>query len=198
MRELSLKDSSSSSRGNNLTEKELIHLVRRKDPAGMRCFYNRYVGYLTAVCSRYVVDPSSVKDVLQESFLKMFSHFNQFEYRGDGSLKAWATRIVVNQALNHLRGKGRLTCVEALPDLVQEEEDFQLPEIPAAVLQDMIRQLPDGYRTVFNLFVFEKKSHREIASMLGIKEDTSASQLFRARAQLTRTIKAYIKEHEDG
>ena len=60
----------------------------------------------------------------------------------------------------------------------------------------MIKALPDGYRTVFNLFVFEKKSHREIASMLGIKEDSSASQFFRARALLAKNIKNYLKEHD--
>ena len=69
-------------------------------------------------------------------------------------------------------------------------------EVPAAVLQRMIQELPDGYRTVFNLFVFEKKSHREIAGLLGIRQDSSASQYFRARAYLARQVKAYLKEHE--
>ena len=85
--------------------------------------------------------------------------------------------------------------MEALPDLPEESEP-EVDQVPAPVLQQFIQALPDGYRTVFNLFVFEKKSHREIAALLGIKEDSSASQFFRARALLARKIKQYLKENE--
>ncbi len=161
----------------------------------MRSFYERYAGYLTAVCSRYVVDRTNVKDILQEAFIKVFQSLDRFEYRGEGSVKAWITRIVVNDSLKYLRTSSRLNFVDALPDIPEDDEPT-LPQIPPAVVQEMIKALPDGYRTVFNLFVFEKKSHREIASLLGIKEDSSASQFFRARAMLARNIKNYIKEHE--
>lgn len=181
--------------GSNQTERELLEALRRKDPAGTRAFYDRYVGYLTAVALRYVPDRAAVKDILQDSFLRIFDAVDRFEYRGDGSLKAWAGRIVVNGALKSLRQQGKLSYVEDLPD-IPEEEDVPVQNIPSAVLQRMIQELPDGYRTVFNLFVFEKKPHREIAALLGIKEDSSASQYFRARALLARQIKAYLKEHE--
>ena len=161
----------------------------------MRSFYERYAGYLTAVCSRYVVDGTNVKDILQEAFIKVFQSLDRFEYRGEGSVKAWITRIVVNDSLKYLRTSSRLNFVDDLPDIPEDDEPT-LPQIPPAVVQEMIKALPDGYRTVFNLFVFEKKSHREIASLLGIKEDSSASQFFRARAMLARNIKNYIKEHE--
>lgn len=161
----------------------------------MRSFYERYAGYLTAVCSRYVVDRSDVKDILQEAFVKAFQGLDRFEYRGEGSVRAWITRIVVNDSLKYLRTSSRLNFVDDLPDLPEDDES-SLPDIPPAVVQNMIKALPDGYRTVFNLYVFEKKSHREIASLLGIKEDSSASQYFRARAMLARNIKQYIKEHE--
>ena len=190
-----LKRSSSSRPGNELTELEIIKLVRSGDSSGMRCLYERYAGYLTAVCSRYVVDRSAVKDILQEAFIKIFKGLDSFDYRGEGSLKAWVTRIVVNDSLKALRASSRLSFVDDIPD--EPEEDVQsMPEVPAKVVQEMIKALPDGYRTVFNLFVFEKKSHREIASLLGIKEDSSASQFFRARAMLAKSIKAYWKEHE--
>ena len=162
----------------------------------MRALYERYVGYLTAVCSRYVVDRAAVKDILQEAFVKVFSKLEGFEYRGEGSLKAWMGRIVVNDSLKYLRGSGRISYVDELPD-AGEDDDRPVPEIPAAVLADLIKALPDGYRTVFNLFVFEKKSHREIAELMGIKEDSSASQFFRARAQLAKSIRQYWKEHKD-
>ena len=177
------------------TERELLEKIRGKDAAARRLFYERYAGYLTAVCSRYIPDRQAAKDVLQESFVKMLPALDRFEYRGEGSLRAWASRIVVNTALKSLRGRGRLTSVEALPDLVQDEEP-EVERVPARVLHGFIQALPDGYRTVFNLFVFENKSHREIAGLLGIKEDSSASQYSRARAQLARQIKAYLKEHE--
>ncbi len=161
----------------------------------MRQFYERYADYLTAVCSRYIPEKADAKDVLQESFVKMLGALDSFEYRGEGSLKAWSSRIVVNTALKSLRKSGRLRYMEALPDLPEESEP-EVERVPAPVLQQFIQALPDGYRTVFNLFVFEKKSHREIAALLGIKEDSSASQFFRARALLARKIKQYLKENE--
>ena len=180
-----------------IDEKQLLEQVRSGDASGTRLFYERYVGYLTAVCSRYIVDRDAVKDVLQESFVRIFGKIGEFEYRGEGSVRAWVTRIVVNDSLKALRGAGKMKYVDDLPDDREEEEEISsLPKIPPAVLQEMIRELPDGYRAVFNLFVFEKKSHKEIAALLGIKEDSSASQFFRARNTLAKKIKAYIKEHD--
>lgn len=190
-----LQRASSTKAGNELTEVQLLEALRRKDPTGTRAFYDRYVGYLTAVALRYVPDQSAVKDILQDAFIRMIDAADRFEYRGEGCLKSWACRIVVNGALKTLRGQGKLQYVEDLPD-VPEEEDVPVQKVPAAMLQRLIQELPDGYRTVFNLYVFEKKSHREIAGLLGIKEDSSASQFFRARALLARQIKTYLKEHE--
>ncbi len=191
---ISLANNSSTGAGSKLTEQELLEALRQKEASGMRVFYDRYAGYLTAVALRYVPDRSAVKDILQDAFIRIFDAVDRFEYRGEGSLKSWACRIVVNTALKSLRKQGRLEYVEELPD-VPEEEEVPVQKVPPAVLQQMIQGLPDGYRTVFNLFVFEQKSHREIAALLGIKEDSSASQYFRARAQLARQIKAYMKEH---
>jgi len=190
-----LKRHSSSKPGNELTELELLKLARSGDPDGTRSFYDRYAGYLTAVCSRYVVDRADVKDILQEAFVKIFQSLDRFEYRGEGSVRAWVSRIVVNDSLKSLKTSSRLSFVDDLPDIPEDDEP-SLPQIPPAVIQEMIKALPDGYRTVFNLFVFEKKSHREIASLLGIKEDSSASQFFRARALLAKNIKNYLKEHD--
>ncbi len=190
-----LQRASSTRADNELTEVQLLEALRRKDSTGIRAFYDRYVGYLTAVALRYVPDQSAVKDILQDAFIRMIDAADRFEYRGEGCLKSWACRIVVNGALKTLRGQGKLQYVEDLPD-VPEEEDVPVQKVPAAMLQRMIQELPDGYRTVFNLYVFEKKSHREIAGLLGIKEDSSASQFFRARALLARQIKTYLKEHE--
>lgn len=178
------------------SEQELLNLFRSRKADAMRLFYERYAGFLTAVCTRYITDADSAKDVLQESLISIFGAIDKFSYRGEGSLKAWASRIVVNTALKSLRQHGKLSFVDDLPDVCEDDETPQLQRLPAKVLHGFIRELPDGYRTVFNLFVFEKKSHKEIASLLGIKENSSASQYFRARAQLEKQIKQYLKEHE--
>jgi len=185
----------SASRQGDLSEAELLNLVRSGDASGMRAFYERYVGFLTAVCSRYVPDRAAVKDILQEVFVKAFDRIGSFEYRGEGSVKAWMHRIVVNDSLKFLRANGKMKYVDDLPDVEDEQMD-SLPDVPVSVVAEMIKSLPDGYRTVFNLFVFEKKSHREIAELLGIKEDSSASQFFRARAMLAKKIKEYVKKNE--
>lgn len=178
-----------------LSERELLDRIRSKEANAKRLFFERYAGYLTAVCSRYVPDPADTKDILQDAFIKMFDALDGFEYRGEGSLKAWVSRIVTNTALKSLRQKGRLSYVEDLPE-VEEEEMPDVQQVPPEVIQGFIKALPTGYRTVFNLFVFEEKTHKEIAALLGIKEDSSASQYARARAVLARQIKQYLKEHE--
>ena len=163
----------------------------------MKMLYDRYVGYLTAVCARYIQDDDDVKDILQEAFIKVFKSMDRFSWRGNGSLKAWLTRIVVNDSLKALRRKKPLSLSATLAEPVEEEEPA-FEAVPMDVIQGMIRKLPDGYRTVFNLFVFEDKSHKEIASLLGIKENSSASQLFHAKAMLARWIKDYIKANDNG
>jgi RNA polymerase sigma-70 factor (ECF subfamily) len=163
----------------------------------MKMLYDKYVGYLTAVCARYIPDDDDVKDILQEAFIKAFQSMDRFSWRGEGSLKAWLTRIVVNDSLKALRRKKPLSLSATLAEQVEEEEPA-FEAVPLPVIQGMIRKLPDGYRTVFNLFVFEDKSHKEIASLLGIKENSSASQLFHAKAMLARWIKDYIKAKDNG
>lgn len=162
----------------------------------MRELFDAYAGYLAAVCHRYISDPDEAKDILQEALIKIYSQMDRFEYRGEGSLRAWMTRIVVNDSLKALRRKPLFTRVDNFPDLAEEDDsDPGFADVPIGVIQEMIRALPDGYRTVFNLFVFENKSHREIADLLGIKENSSCSQYFRARALLARQIQEYKKNH---
>ena len=163
----------------------------------MKMLYDRYVGYLTAVCARYIPDDDEVKDILQEAFIRVFQSMDKFTWRGEGSLKAWLTRIVVNDSLKFLRRKKPLPLSATMAEPMEEEEPA-FDAVSLDVIQGMIRKLPDGYRTVFNLFVFEDKSHKEIASLLGIKENSSASQLYHAKAMLARWIKDYIKLKDNG
>lgn len=179
----------------NLSDKELAQLVGSGDSRGQRELYDRYAGYLSAVVRRYLTDEDAAKDVLQEAFICIYRRFSDFEYRGAGSLKAWMTRIVVNGALHELRDRRVMEDVERLPE-PPSDEDPEVSDIPMAVLQRMIQGLPDGYRTVFNLYVFEQMPHKQIASLLGIKENSSASQYLRAKALLAREIKEYRKTND--
>ena len=174
-------------------EQILIKHLLNKEEAAWKELFGAYSRNLTYVCSRYIAEREDVHDVLQNSFIKMFRSIESFEYRGNGSLRAWMTRIVVNESLKHIRQKGDFKSaveVEHIPDIPNEEEpDFE--EIPKDDIMKLIRSLPDGYRTVFNLYVFEKKSHKEIADILGIAENSSASQFHRAKALLVQKIKEF-------
>lgn len=181
---------------NSSGESGLVARVRSRDSSAMRELYDRHAGFLAGVCSRYITDRDDAKDVLQDSFIKIFSSIDRFRPEGAGSLRAWMRRITVNECLKFLRRGNRLKYVGDLPDRADETDDGPpLDGMPPEAVQKMIRRLPDGYRTVFNLFVFEEMSHREIAELLGIKENTSASQYLRARARLAAEIKEYKRRH---
>ncbi len=167
-----------------------INLVKQGDASAMRSLYERHIGYLTAVCSRYIVDEDDVKDVLQDSFVKVFTSINKFEYRGKGSVRAWLTKVVVNESLAFLKESSRIEWVRSdveLPEIADEDPP-DVTDISPETIQEMVQKLPKGYRTVFCLFVFEHKSHKEIASLLNIRADTSASQLHKAKDMLARLI----------
>lgn len=173
-------------------EEQLIQRVCNGDSTAAEQLYNQNVRYLSAVCSRYIGFDEDVKDVLQEAFLKIFASIGDFEYRGEGSLRGWMARITVNETLKFLRARNRLETVDiddANIDIA--DSDIKSEDIPTEILHRFISELPDGYRTVFNLYVVEDMSHKDISSVLGIKESTSASQLHKAKAMLARRIKQY-------
>ena len=178
-------------------ERQVIERARLGDRSAIREIYDCYSGYLAATCSRFLADRSDQRDALQDSFVKVFSSLDRFDYRGEGSLKAWMRQITVNECLKILRSRRRsvpLVFEDEVRDL-PEEEDSDPPDIrkvPPGVIQEMIEGLPEGYRTVFNLFALEDKSHKEIAELLGITENTSASQFHRAKTILAKKIKEYI------
>ena len=185
--------------GVEYSESELLDLAARRDHAAMKAIYDRYVEYLAAACARYVGDENDRKDVLQEAFIKIFTSLDKFEFRGEGSFKAWMVRIAVNEALRFLKRNMSNSFIEyddKLPDVADEPEP-EVDGIPDDVINELILSLPPGYRMVFNLYVFERKSHKEIAKLLGIGESSSASQFSRAKALLSKRIKEY-KEKTAG
>lgn len=173
-------------------EKSLLKAFQSGDASAMDTLFRAYAGYLSGVGSRYVVDNDDLKDVLQESFIKIFTHIGSFHYKGEGSLKAWMTRIVVNESLAFIRRKKNSPLSfddKEPPDLPDEEPDTE--GLSPETVIELIRQLPAGYREVINLYAIEGHSHKEIAQMLGIKPDSSASQFHRAKNMLARMIKEY-------
>jgi len=180
----------------SISEEEIAQGLKRRDQRAMRVLYDTYAGLMTAVCSRYIVSDDDVKDVLQNCFVRVFTATERFDYRGCGSLRAWLTQIVVNESLKFLRDRARHGVVAAddrLPDIIDDDEP-DVDSVPTEVIEEMIKRLPDGYRTVFNLYVFERKSHRQIAAALNIKEASSASQLHRAKSLLIAMINGYKRK----
>lgn len=163
------------------------------DNTAIEWIYRKHVRYLSALCSRYITEDEDIKDVLQESFIKIFTSLDSFKYRGEGALKAWMAKITLNETLKFVRNNSRLP-IDSIDDKdmnIADGDSMETEDIPTDVLHQFIRELPDGYRTVFNLYVIDDKSHKEIAQLLGIKENTSASQLHKAKSMLVQKIKHY-------
>lgn len=153
--------------------------------------YQHFASPMLALCMRYCRNRMEAEDVLQEGFIKIFRKISTF--RQSGSLEGWIRRIMINQAINHLKAKKLLildtdpiTLGNWIPDEMPADQGEQLykPE----ELMEAIQELPPGYKVVFNLYVFEGYSHKDIAEELEISENTSKSQLSRARNYLRKTL----------
>jgi RNA polymerase sigma-70 factor (ECF subfamily) len=174
------------------TELQLLEAIRSGEREALRRLYDRYSGYAMAIGLRYLPEGDEVRDVLQDSFVRILTSIGQFNYHGEGSLKSWVSRIVSNRSVDYLREHQRFMVVSGIPDEPDEEEEPDVGGVPPDVLTKMIGRLPVNYRMVLNLYVFEQRSHREIAQLLDIKESTSSSLFFRAKKMLARMIKDYI------
>jgi len=154
-------------------------------------FYSRFAPALFGICLRYASNKFEAQDMLQEGFIKVFSSLASFENKG--SIEGWIKRVVVNNALNYLRAKAKLQFtsdlseIENLADNIPEIDETAPPPDSNTML-GLIQQLPEGYRMVFNLYVMEDYSHKEIAEIAGISENTSKTQLMRARNLLQKKI----------
>ncbi len=142
---------------------------------------------MTRVALRYGGDSETSKDIVIESFTKVFESIKTFEYRGEGSLRAWITRIVINQSLMEVRKNSRWIFTEA-SEVEHIEPSGVESDIAAEELFGLIRQLPQGCRVVFNMFVIEGYGHDLIADMMKISVGTSRSQLAYARKILKEKI----------
>lgn len=176
-------------------EKQLIEGCRGGSNSAREELYNTYSKQLLAICYRYTGDMDVAYDVLHDAFIKIFTHFT---FRGESSLSTWLTKIVTAQAIDYLRQRQRSSRfftdedeIPDVPDLVESSGEDTLSE---KQLLEFIAELPDGCRMVFNLYVFEHKSHKEIAQLLHIKEHSSTSQLHYAKFLLANRINDYRNE----
>lgn len=153
-----------------------------------RLLFDRFSAKMLGVAMRYINDKERAEDVLQDAFIKVFKHLNRF--KNDGSLEGWIRRIVVNTALDQLRKNKKRQSDIALDDSFIEitTNNFTEERLQAESLMKIVQELPDGYRTVFNMFAIEGYSHKEIAKKLGITENTSKSQYSRAKSVLREIL----------
>jgi RNA polymerase sigma-70 factor (ECF subfamily) len=170
-----------------LTEEALIKGCVHKNNNSQRLLFEKYAGKMMSVCLRYTNDQHAAQDTLQIGFIKVFDYIHQF--RQEGSFEGWMRRIFVTVAIRELR-KNKLRFSEISKNDQSDffEDPSAISKLSEAELHAMIRMLPDGYRTVFNLVVIEGYSHDETALMLKIKPATSRSQLLKARKLLQSLI----------
>jgi RNA polymerase sigma-70 factor, ECF subfamily len=169
---------------------------RKSQEQLFKLFYGKMIG----VCMRYTADKDTAQEIVQDSFIKVFEKLKLFDH--SGSFEGWIRRIVVNTAIDSIRrAKKDPFLIDddnhfklGGTDSFAEEEEIQLTEIKAEMIMEAIQQLSPSYRTVFNLYVLDDYSHKEIAETLGISEGTSKSNLSKARLNIQKIVQSkFIK-----
>jgi RNA polymerase sigma-70 factor (ECF subfamily) len=170
------------------TDKELIERCLANDPKAQEFLYKRFSRRMYGVCLRFSRNTMEADDILQEGFIKVFTYLKNF--RQDGSLEGWIRKTIINTAINYYHSKEnewKETSIDKAESYQNVSEDI-LSKISAEDLLNLIQELPKGYRMVFNLYIIEGYNHQEIAEMLQISENTSKSQLSRARVALQERL----------
>ena len=180
-----------------MTDRELVERCLKGDASAQHLLFKAHSSKMYAVCMRYMGNQVEAEDVLQDSFIKVFERLKQ--WKGDGPLGGWIRSVVVNTALTQLKSRkktqGDVQVEEAFQ--VFDNAESQLQAMQAAELMKLIQEMPDGYRTVFNLFAIEGYPHKEIGEQLGITESTSKTQFLKARNWLIRQLEQTdVKEDE--
>lgn len=180
--------------------REMVEGCIRKDKRSQEAFFKMYYGKMMGVCLRYLKDRDSAQEVLQDGFIKVFDKLELFDFRG--SIEGWMRRIISNTAIDAIRKAKRNPFLSEndndfktpTENVMEDKENLELLQLKAELAQQAIQNLSPAYRTVFNLYVFEEYSHKEIAEILGINEGTSKSNLAKARMNLQKVLdKKYEK-----
>lgn len=174
--------------------KGIIEGCMRNERRSQEELFKLFYGKMMAVCMRYNSDKDTAQEVLQEGFIKIFDKLNLYDFKG--SFEGWIRRIVANTAIDHIRKSKKDPILSdndndfvlGTENPMVEREESDLMELKGELAMEAIQQLSPAYRTVFNLYVIEDYSHREIAELLGISEGTSKSNLAKAKANLQRIV----------
>ena len=173
---------------NMMSDEELVLRCVRREALAQEYLYKRFSNRLMGICSRYSDSLEEAEDVLQEGFVKIFQKIDTF--KNAGSLEGWMKRIMVNTALDHYRKNKNFRHLIDIDEIEYTSETHQhvLESLGAKDLMKLIKGMPKGFRTVFNLYAIEGYAHKEIAEMLEISESTSKSQYSRAKIYLQKLI----------
>jgi RNA polymerase sigma-70 factor (ECF subfamily) len=172
-------------------QNKLIKGCIEGDRSAQYAFYKKYSKAMYNISYRITNDPDDAEDVLQEAFISAYNHMHSF--KGEASIGAWLKRIVVNASINHLR-KRKMLHMPVEPEDVEDETTMNDEDIVLELerVKVAVQELPDGFRTVFSLYLLEGYDHREIADILGITESTSKSQYNRAKKRLREILKKRV------
>lgn len=170
------------------SDRELVKRCLAKDSKAQEILYRLFAPKMYGVCLRFARNTLEADDILQEGFIKVFSYLEN--YRHEGSLEGWIRRIMINTAINFYKSRYKELAETRIEnaEISDSEVGDVLDKISTDELLNIIQKLPEGYRMVFNLYIIEGYSHQEIAKMLNISENTSKSQLSRARMSLQQKI----------
>ncbi len=177
-----------------ISEAELIKGCLEGNKEIQKMLYQRYASTMLGVCFRYFNDRDEAEDALQEGFIKVFTNLGSF--RNEGSLEGWIRRIIVNTSLNMIRNHLKFqfhTDIDEADYLIKDDADV-ISDLTREEMLRMLRELPPGYKLVFNLYEIEGYSHKEIADMMGISVSTSKTQLLKARKWLQKRLFLMNKE----
>ncbi len=175
----------------NISENDLINGSLSGDRRIQELLYQRFAPKMYAVCLRYANNSDDAQDLLQEGFIKVFRSLDKF--RKEGSFEGWVRRVFVNTAIEHYRRKVTLNTIGEKEERTLEDGGFNvLDQLAAGDIIQLIQELSPGYRSVFNMYVIEGYSHKEIGDILEISEGTSKSQLARAKAILQKKVQEFL------
>ncbi len=169
----------------------IINKCKHQEPDAQKVLYDTYKDLLYAICLRYVKSHQDAEDIFIDAFFKILTKIDL--YKGEGSFEGWMRKIMVNESLMFLRKKTNLHMTVEIPEKdIADYSDEDDPAISFDEILVILDKLPTGYRTVFNLYVFEDFKHREIADMLGISINTSKSQLILAKKRIIDILKKKV------
>lgn len=178
-------------------EKKLIEKAAQGDRKAQRRLYDKHAGKMLSVCRQYISPIETAEEMMLNGFFKVFTKLDTFQH--EGSFEGWVRRIMIRECLNALRKKDPFKWSSDIDEeRIEDEQDEDCDELPLDQIQWCIDRLPDGYKSVFVMYAIDGLKHREIAVMLGISENTSKTQLRKARLMLQEEINEIKKKRYEA